>query len=65
MTRNNRTNCTLSISAKDAKLRGVANAPEGSAALQRDHNSLEKWANRNLINFRKEKCQVMPLHGEE
>jgi len=52
---------TLSKLADDIKLRGVADTPDGRAAIQRDHNRLEKWADGNLIKFHKEKCTVLHL----
>ncbi|KAK4818016.1 hypothetical protein QYF61_004129 [Mycteria americana] len=51
--------CTLSKFAGDTKLEGVANMPEGCAAIQRDPNRLEKWANRILMKFNKGKCKVL------
>jgi len=43
--------CTLSKTADDTKLGGMADMPDGHAAIQRDLGRLEKWANRNLIKF--------------
>ena len=35
--------------------------PEGCAAIQKDLNRLEKWADRNLMKFSKERCKVLHL----
>lgn len=32
---------------------GVVDTPEGSAAMQRDFDRLEKWADRNFTKFKK------------
>ncbi|KAK4827590.1 LOW QUALITY PROTEIN: hypothetical protein QYF61_019492 [Mycteria americana] len=50
------TECTFSKFADDTKLGAVADRPEGCAAIQRDLNRLEKWADRNLRKFNK-KCK--------
>jgi len=55
--------CTLSTFADDTKLGGVADTPEGHAAIQRDLDRLEKWADRNLIKFHKGKYQVLHLRS--
>ncbi|KAK4827311.1 hypothetical protein QYF61_016561 [Mycteria americana] len=47
--------------AHDTKLGGVADTPESRVAIQRDLNSLEEWADRNLMKFNEEKCKVLPL----
>jgi len=52
---------TFSKFADDTKLRGVADAPEGRAAIQRDLDRLETWAGRNLIKFIKGKHKVLHL----
>ena len=50
-----------SAPSEDPKLRGVVDRPEGHAAIQRDLNRLDKWADRNLVKFNKGKFKVLRL----
>ncbi|PKU44202.1 hypothetical protein llap_5498 [Limosa lapponica baueri] len=52
--------CTLSKFSGDTKPGGVADTPQGHAAIQRDLDTLDKWADRNLIKFN-EKRKVLHL----
>lgn len=46
---------------KYTKLGRVADTPEGHVAIQMDFVRLEKWADRNFINFNNEKYTVLHL----
>lgn len=50
--------CTLSNFADDIDLVGVADIPEGCAAIL---NRMEKWGNRNLKHFSKRKRKALCL----
>jgi len=53
--------CTLSKFANDIKLCGVVNMLEGRDSIQRDLDSLERWAYVNLMKFNKAKCKVLHI----
>ncbi|GAB0182112.1 cAMP-dependent protein kinase inhibitor alpha [Grus japonensis] len=55
------TECPLSKFAGNSKLGVVSDTPEGHAAIQRDLDRLEKWANRKVMKFTKEKCEILHL----
>lgn len=49
---------TIGNFSENVKLGGVADT-RGSCCHHRDINSLEKWADRNLMKFSKGKCQIL------
>ncbi|KAJ7424077.1 hypothetical protein BTVI_07735 [Pitangus sulphuratus] len=51
----------LSKFADDINLGGVANTPGSCAALQKDLNVLERWAEKKQLNFNKGKSRVLHL----
>lgn len=53
--------CTISKFADNTELGGVADIPEGHAAIQRGL-SRQKWADRNLMKLNK-KCKVLHLES--
>ena len=56
-----RTECTLSKTADGTELEVVVSMLKGMAAIQRDSDKLEKWADRNLVKFNKSKYKVLHL----
>ena len=53
--------CSLSKFTDHTNLGGAADTPEGCAAIQRDLDLLERWAQGDLMKFNKSKCKVLHL----
>jgi len=51
--------CALGKFADDTNLGEVADAPEGSSAIQRDLDGQEEWADSNFMKFDKGKCKCL------
>lgn len=54
------TECVLRF-ADDTELGGVGDAPDGCAAIERDVNWLEIWANRDVVQFSDRECKAWHL----
>lgn len=50
-----------SANLQKTKLGGMADILEGCAVFHRDLEWQEKWTNRSLIKFNREKCKVLQL----
>jgi len=52
---------TPSKFANNFKLCGAVDTLEGTDAIQRDHDRLERWARTKLMRFSKAKCKVLHM----
>lgn len=65
------TELTLSKSADNKELGGVAHTPDGCAVIQWDLDRLGNWAEKDLLKFNRGKCSVLhlernnPMHHHE
>ncbi|GAB0192437.1 mitochondrial enolase superfamily member 1 [Grus japonensis] len=50
------TECTPSKPTDDTEGGGMADAPDGCAAIQRDLDKMEEWADGNIVKFNKVPC---------
>jgi len=55
------TECTLSKSADDTRLCGVAETLEGRDTIHRDLGKLERWAREDIVKFNKAMCKVLHM----
>ncbi|PKU37741.1 rna-directed dna polymerase from mobile element jockey-like [Limosa lapponica baueri] len=53
----NRTECTFTKFTDDIKHKRPIHELEARAAIQRDPNKLQEWANKNLVKFSMDKCK--------
>jgi len=53
--------CTLNKFSYNNKLCGELDMLEGSDAIQRDLDRLERWAHVNLMKFNRDRCRVLHM----